>query len=52
MTIWKNTKNNRLYLIYTSTHHYYGMKTAEPYGWSGKVIHNAKMKNFIKVGVR
>ena len=54
MTIWKNKKNNRLYLIYER----YGRCTgfggyeAEPYSWWGKPILNAKLKNFEPVGKR
>jgi hypothetical protein len=52
MIIWKNTKNNRLYLMYQSKHHYWGMLTAEPYGWFGPIITDAKIKNFVQVAIR
>lgn len=52
MTVWKNKKNKQLYLIFESYHPYPGGFTAEPYGWSGKIINQAKLHNFIKVGKR
>lgn len=52
MTIWRNKKNNRLYLLYENYVPYSGGLTAEPYGWSGKILFGINKKYYIKVGVR
>jgi hypothetical protein len=52
MTIYRNKKNQKLYLLYESKYHYYGQITAEPYNWIGTIIYDAKMKNFQPVGER
>lgn len=52
MIVWRNIKNNRLYLLYENHQHYYGKITAQPYSWIGKVICNAKLKNFKPVAYR
>jgi hypothetical protein len=52
MTIWRNKRNKKLYLIYQSTYHRAGVLTAEPYMWNGKSIRNAKLSNFISVAAR
>lgn len=54
MIIWRNKKDNRLYLIYELYGKAvgFGGYEAEPYGWSGKIIKRANIKNFIAVGIR
>ena len=52
MTIWKNKKDNRLYVIYECYYPCTGGYIAEPYGRAGKIIRRATLHNFIKIGFR
>jgi hypothetical protein len=53
MTIYRNKKDDKLYLLYKIRGMLTGYKLrAEPYLHDGKIIKDAKMKNFVAVATR
>lgn len=54
MNIYRNRKDNKLYLLYKVTPRGYtgGWNEAVPYMWTGKTLKNIKMDDFTVVASR